>query len=81
MIYKYIDWDFPISYDKYDTNCCKRYFYLLIYNELYCIDLGNQLLIITNTIKYNYNPAAIEFQCYLLQCVINCKKVEFDINW
>ena len=36
---------------KYDTICCKHCFYLLICNELSCIDRGNQLLIITNAMN------------------------------
>ena len=40
-----------MNYDKYDTLCCKRCFYLLIRNELSCIDQGDQLLIITNTMN------------------------------
>ena len=38
-----------MNYDKYDAISCKRWFYLLICNDL--IDPGNQLLIITNTMK------------------------------
>ena len=40
-----------MHYSKYDTICCKRCFYLLIYNEFYCIEQGNQLLMITNTMN------------------------------
>ena len=40
-----------MNYGNYDAICCKRCFYLLICNELLCIDQGNQLLIITNTIN------------------------------
>ena len=40
-----------MNYGKYDTICCKQCFYLLICNELSCIDPGNQLLIITKTIN------------------------------
>ena len=40
-----------MKYGKYDTICCKICFYLFIYNEFPCIDQGNQLLIITNTIN------------------------------
>ena len=55
-----------MNYDKYDTICRKHCFYLLICNELSCNDQGNQLLIITNTMNINYNPAAIKFQCIFL---------------
>ena len=34
-----------MNYGKYNTICCKHCFYLLICNELSCIDQGNQLLI------------------------------------
>ena len=51
LILKQIDWNFPMNYVKYDTICCKRCFYLLICNELSCIDQGNQLLILTNTMN------------------------------
>ena len=40
-----------MNYGKYDTISFKRCFYLLICNELFCTDQGNQLLIITNTIN------------------------------
>ena len=40
-----------MNYGKYDTINCKRSIYLLICNELLCIDPGNQLLIITNTMN------------------------------
>ena len=40
-----------MNYGKYDNICCKRYFCLLIFNELSCIDPGNQLLVKTNTIN------------------------------
>ena len=36
---------------KYDIICCKHCFYLIICNELSCIEKGNKLLIITNTIN------------------------------
>ena len=36
-----------MNYGKYDAICCKRCIYLLICNELSCIDQGNQLLAIT----------------------------------
>ena len=51
-----------MNHGKYDTNCSKRCFCLLICNELSCINKGKS---ITNNIKYNeynYNPAAIKFQ-------------------
>ena len=77
-----------MNHDKYDTICCKRGFYLLICNELSCIDKGNQLLITTTT--NNYNPADIKFQCiftvqfnvfllrYFLQCTLSeCPKKRF----
>ena len=40
-----------MKYSKYDTICCKHCFYFMIFNELSCIDQGNQLLMITNTIQ------------------------------
>ena len=40
-----------MNYIKYNTISCKRCFYLLICNELFCIDQENQLLIITNTMN------------------------------
>ena len=58
-----------MNYGKYSTICCKRYFHLLICNELSFIDPGNQLLIIKKYNEYSYNPAAFKFQCifaYLL---------------
>ena len=36
---------------RYDTISYKHYFYLLVCNELSCIDQGNQLLIIKNTMN------------------------------
>ena len=39
-----------MNYDKYDTICCK-YFYFFICNKLICIDHGNQLLMMTNTMN------------------------------
>ena len=52
-----------MNYGKYDTICCKRRFYLLTYNELSCIDQGNQLLKNNKYIEYNYNPAVVKFKC------------------
>ena len=40
-----------MNYGKYDTISCKRCFNLFICNEFSCIDPGNQLFIITNTIN------------------------------
>ena len=40
-----------MNYSKYDIICCKRWFYLLICNELSFINLGDKLLIITNTMN------------------------------
>ena len=40
-----------MNYGMYNTICCKRYFHLLICNELSCNDPENQLLIITNTMN------------------------------
>ena len=58
--------------DKYNTICCKRCFYLLNCNELSCIDQGNKLLIITNTMNIitilqpsNFN---VFLHGYFLQC-------------
>ena len=50
-IYQSIYWDFTMNYNKYNTICCKRCFYLLICNELSCIDQENKLLMITNTMN------------------------------
>ena len=61
-----------MNYNKYDVICRKRCFYLLICNELSCIDLGNRLLIITNTMNIititepsNFN---VFLHGYFLQC-------------
>ena len=63
-----------MNYGKYDTICCKRFFYLLICNELSCIDPGYQLLIITNTMKRikilqpsNFN---VYLHGYVSQCIV-----------
>ena len=40
-----------MNYGKYDINCCKRCFYLLMCNEFSCIGQGNQLLIIKITMN------------------------------
>ena len=40
-----------MNFSKYDTICCKNCIYLLICNELSCIDQGYQLLVITNTMN------------------------------
>ena len=37
--------------DNYETICCKRSFYLLICNNFSCIEQGNRLLVIKNTVK------------------------------
>ena len=59
-----------MNYGMNDTICFKRYFYLLICNELFCIKQGNQLLIITNTMNIitilqqtNFN---VFLHCYFL---------------
>ena len=39
-----------MDYGKFDTFCCTNCF-LLIFNELSCIDPGNQLVKITNTMN------------------------------
>ena len=74
-IYQEIDWYFPMNYGKYDTICCKCCFYLLICNELSCIDQWNQLLIIKNTMNiitilhpWNFN---VLLHDYFLQCLYN----------
>ena len=61
-----------MNYGKYDAICCKHCFYLLICNELSCIDQGNQLPIITNTMNIitflqpsNFN---VFLHGYFLQC-------------
>ena len=57
---------------KYDTICCKRCFYLLIYNELSFIDQGNQLQIITNTMNMitilTPSNFTVFLHGYFLQC-------------
>ena len=64
-----------MNYGKYDTICCKRCFYLLICNELFCIDSTYQLLMITNTInKITIQQTSIFnvfLHGYFLQCRYN----------
>ena len=52
-----------MNYNKYDIIYCKRCFYLLINNDLSCIDQENQITNNNKYNEYNYNPAAITFQC------------------
>ena len=57
---------------KHYTIYYKRCFYLLICNEFSCIDKGNQLLIITNTINSitTLHPSnlTVYLHDYFLQC-------------
>ena len=69
-----------MNYGEYDTICCKRSFYLLICNELTCIDQGNQLLIITKTINIFTILQPLNFNIFLhgycLQCIIYKNEVD-----
>ena len=63
-----------MNYGKYDNINCKCCFYLLICNELSCIDQKNELLIITNTMNIitilqlsNFN---LFLRGYFLQCTV-----------
>ena len=65
-----------MNFDKYDTIYCKLCFYLLMYNELFCIDQGNQLLIITNTMNiikilqpYNFNVFLHQLVTSIMVCL------------
>ena len=63
-----------MNYGKYDTICCKCDIYLLICNELSCINPGNN----NKYNEYNYNSAAIEFQCNLNRSFFTCTIYDFS---
>ena len=54
-----------MNYSKYDTICCNRCFYLLIRNELSCIDQECQLLIMTNTMNIITILQSLNFNVFL----------------
>ena len=59
-----------MNISKYDIICCKRCFYLLICNDLSCIDPKDQLLYDNKKYsEYNYNSAAIKIQC-IFACLL-----------
>ena len=70
----FIDCYFLMNYGVYDTICCKYFFYLLIYNELSCINTGNQLHAMTNKTNINTILQSSNFNVvshgYFLQCSI-----------
>ena len=61
-----------MNYGKYNTNCYTCCSYLLIFNELSCIDQENQLPIITNII----NMITLNFNVVLhgLHLFLNCNE-------
>ena len=65
-----------MNYGKYDTICCKRCFYLLIYNELSCNVLGNELLKITNTMNINTILQPSNFNVFLYGYFLQCSLVK-----
>ena len=70
-----------MNYNKYDAIFCKRCFYLLICNELSCIDLGNQLLIIINTMDINTIMKPSNFNVLLQDCFLQCiRKMSEPVN-
>ena len=62
-----------MNYGKKYTICCKRCFYLLICNELYCIDPGDQLQIITNTMNMITILQPSNFNLFLHGCSVCLK--------
>ena len=69
-----------MNYGKYDTICCKCYFYLLICNELSRIDQGNQLLIITNTMNIITILQLLNFNVFLHGYFLQCNTIDFKNN-
>ena len=70
-----------MSYAKYDIIFCKSCFYLLICNELFCIDQGNQLITITILQQSNFNVFLHDYsQCSVESFFFPKKIVTLKIN-
>ena len=54
-----------MNFGKYDTICCRRCFYLLICNELFCIWSRKTITKNSKYNEYNYNLADIKIKCIL----------------
>ena len=67
-----------MNYEKNDTNYCKHCFYLLICNELSCIDQGNKLLTITNTMNIITILQSSNFIVFLHGYFLECRKGPFN---
>ena len=70
-----------MNHGKYDINCCQSCFYLMIFNELSCIDQRNQLLIIINTMDINTIMKPSNFNVLLQDCFLQCiRKMSEPVN-
>ena len=73
-----------MNFGKNDTICFKRYIYLLICNELSCIDQGIQLLLMTNTMNIITIPQPSNLNLFLhdyfLQCNIITEEIRYSLS-